>query len=171
VAQSRYYVLRWSSNRFVRYSLVSVVNVLLGQAILASAYGWWHWDAVRSNLLATAVATGPAYWMSRSWVWKGRGRYHLLWEAGPFWGLMFIGLVLSTAMADGAGQFARSVSSARLVQTWIVMAGTLLAYGLLWIFRFFVMDRWLFPGAISADATAVVETVGMAGSEEARPRG
>ena len=168
---ARNHVLGSGSSRFVRYSLVSVVNVLFGQAILATAYGWWHWDAVRSNLLATAVATGPAYWMSRSWVWKGRGRYHFAWEVGPFWALMLAGLLLSTVMADGAGALARSVSSARLVQTGIVMAGTLLAYGLVWIVRFLVMDRWLFPGATRRSATAVVSALDLAPTEEARQVG
>ncbi len=132
-------------NRFLRYSLVSVVNVGLGQGVLATAYALGHMSAVTSNLIATAVATGPAYWLSKYWVWKGRGRYHVAWEVIPFWSLAFLGLVLSTLMAAAAGRLARSITSDRLEQTLVVMAGTLIAYGVIWIIRFYVLDRGLFP--------------------------
>jgi putative flippase GtrA len=123
------------------------MNVGLGQGVLATAYALGHMSAVTSNLIATAVATGPAYWLSKHWVWRGRGRYHLAWEVIPFWSLAFLGLVLSTLMAAAAGRLARSITSDRLEQTVVVMLGTLIAYGVIWILRFFVLDRGLFPAS------------------------
>lgn len=130
--------------KFLRYSLVSIFNVVLGQGILALAFAGFHWTARSSNVLATAIATGPAYYISRTWVWRGQGRSHLLKEVLPFWVLAFVGLGLSTWLAGVAAHQATRFTSVRLEQTGVVMAGTLLAYGSVWVLRFFVLDKVLF---------------------------
>src|SRR5215218_619552 len=69
--------------------------------------------------------------MNRSWAWGRRGRSDLWREVVPFWGIAFAGLVLSTWAADAA-------------TTAVVMAASLLAFGVLWAGKFAVFNTLLF---------------------------
>lgn len=124
--------------------MVSMVNVVVGETILAVAFGLLAWSARSANLLATCLATIPSYMLNRAWVWGRTGRSRLVREVLPFWGMAFLGLALSTWAAGYAESFAIGVTSTRSVQTVVVMVSILATYGGLWIARFFILDTILF---------------------------
>ena len=128
----------------IRYTMVSVVNVVLGETLLGLAFGLWHWSARSSALFSTCIATVPAYLLSRAWVWGKGGRSHLLKEVLPFWVMALAGLALSTWAAEVAESFSRRVTTVRLEQTVIVMSSSLLGFGVLWIVRFVVLNSLIF---------------------------
>ena len=132
------------ARRFGRYSLVSVVNVLLGQSIIAFAFGVLGWTARSANLLACALATLPSILLNRAWVWGRTGRSRLVREAVPFWVMAFAGLALSTWTAGMAEDLALSLTASRPVQTVMVMAAVLAAFGVLWVARFAFLETYLF---------------------------
>lgn len=139
------------ARRALRYSAVSVFNVVLGETIVAVAFGALHWTAQASAVLATTIATGPAYMLNRAWVWRRTGRSHLLQEVAPFWALAFVGLGLSTWAADRARVAALTVNASRTVQTIAVMAATLAAFGVIWVVRFVVLDTVIFAADRCSD--------------------
>lgn len=140
--------IRWARSdqgrKMVRYSMVSVVAVIVSQTILAFAYGVLHWSARPANIAAVSISTIPAYYLNRAWTWGKRGRSHLLREMVPFWGMAFLGLVLSTIAADAAESFAVARWSWRPAQTGVVMAASLAAFGFLWVAKFFILNHYLF---------------------------
>jgi putative flippase GtrA len=133
----------------MRYCLLSLVNVAVGQILLAILFGVLGWTAVRSNVTATAIALAPAFWASKRFVWQEVGRSHVVREIVPFCSLAFLGLVLSTWFAALAQTAATELASSRSVQTLIVMGGVGLGFGIVWVLRFLVLDRLVFASAAS----------------------
>jgi hypothetical protein len=72
------------------------------------------------------------------------GRSHLLREVVPFWVLAFLGLAFSTWAADFGSTMAHHAAASHAVTTAIVMASTLMAFGLLWLGKFAIFNVLLF---------------------------
>jgi putative flippase GtrA len=122
--------------KLVRYSMTSVVGVVLGQSLLQLFYSVLDWSAVASNVAATAISTVPVYLINRYWVWKKKSGNSLRREILPFWGMTFCGLALSSilvAIVDDRTDNALAISVANLA-----------GFGALWLAKFFVLDRVLF---------------------------
>ena len=129
----------------VRYTTVSVVVVPFSQAVFLVCYGVLEWRTARSaNLMGFALGTTLSYYLNRYWAWGKRGRSHLLREVAPFWVMAFIGLAMSTVAVELADDWARKVTERRISQTLIIMAVSLGAWGLLWVAKFFVLNKILF---------------------------
>lgn len=119
----------------LRYCGVSVFNVVTGQALLFLFHAVLGWSGVASNVAAVAIGTGPAYLLSRRWVWRQSGEHRLAAEVLPFWVMAFVGLGLSTlAVAWADHRFESSLA---------VNAAALGAFGVVWVLRFVVLDRLL----------------------------
>jgi putative flippase GtrA len=132
--------------KLVRYSLVSVVSVVVSQVILFLAQ--FHWSARTSNIIAVCLSAVPSYQLNRAWAWGKTGRSHLMKEIVPFWGMALLGLILSTWSADWAESHAASFTSSHLGQKLVVNAAALAAFGVLWVAKFVILNRVLFahPG-------------------------
>jgi hypothetical protein len=77
------------------------------------------------------------------WVFKKSGRSHLTKEVLPFWTIAFVSLVLSTLAVKFAGSQVHSISS-KNVRGAVLVAANFATYGVLWIAKFFVFNRYLF---------------------------
>ena len=130
--------------RAVRYSLVSVASIVISQAILVLAFGLGHLPARTSNVLACVVATGPSYYLNRSWACGRRGKSNLWKEIVPFWALALLGLAFSTWATEAANTFARQSNASHLAATTIVALAALAAFGTLWVGKFIVFNAVLF---------------------------
>jgi putative flippase GtrA len=95
---SRISHLRWVQSQYgaklLRDGGVSAFNVAFGQSLLLATQTVIGLAAVASNIVSVAVSAGPAYFLSRSWVWKKRGKNHFVQEIMPFWTLTFAGFLL-----------------------------------------------------------------------------
>jgi putative flippase GtrA len=128
----------------LRYSAVSVVNVVFGQALLFvfvrlfSATTEWSKGVAwtMANIVAVSLSAVPAYYLNRRWVWGKRGKSHFTKEILPFWGFAFAGLVLSSL----------AVNLAAGITDWKIVANiaNILAFGVLWVVKFFVLDSAVF---------------------------
>jgi putative flippase GtrA len=123
--------------KFWKYSMTSVVGVVLGQSFIflfASVLEWpWGW----ANITAVAISTLPTYYMSRSWVWEKRGKSSLKGEVIPFWVMTFLGLLLSTvAVVILEHQYPDNKILANV--------GNVIGFGILWLAKFFILDSILF---------------------------
>ncbi len=122
--------------KLARYAAASMVGVVTGQSSLLLFYEVFDWNAALSNFLAVAVSSVPAYLVNRYWVWQKTSKNDLRREVVPFWGMAFLGLVLSTiavSWADDRTDWAPAI-----------MAANLGGFGVLWIAKFFVLDKLLF---------------------------
>jgi putative flippase GtrA len=119
-----------------KYAAVSVFNVLFGQGLLVLANHVFEWSFVWSNVFAVSISAFPAYVLSRRWIWQKKGNNHFWKEVVPFWAMAFFGLGLSTLFAYIAAQ----ISDATIV----LQLANLSAFGILWVAKFFVLDKLLF---------------------------
>ena len=120
-----------------RYSMTSVVGVVLGQGFIflfASVLDWpWGW----ANFWAVVISTIPTYEMSRKWVWKKSGKSSLYAEVIPFWVMTLLGLLLSEiAVIWLEAHYPDNHLLANL--------GNFIGFGVLWVAKFFILDRILF---------------------------
>jgi putative flippase GtrA len=111
------------------------------------------------NVIATAIATVPAYWLNRTWTWGKRGKSHPWKELAPFWIIAFIGLVLSTIAVGVAAHNADHISQSHVMRKVIVQLANLVTYGFIWIGRYFVFNRFMF-GADKAGPDTPIEVPG-----------
>ena len=122
--------------KLLRFAAVSVVTVPLGQLLLLFFLEVADTRPFLANLIAVTIATIPNYFLNRYWVWNKRGASSLRSEIVPFWAIAFVGLVLSTALVAVASQLTDL--------TIVFLAANLCAYGVLWVFKFFVLEKYLF---------------------------
>lgn len=120
-----------------RYLVVSAINFVNHQVILFVANSIWGWSGGWANGFAACISAVPAYFLSRSWVWEVQGRHSLRSEVAPFWTLALIGLLVSSAFAQSADW----VLGAGL---WVNVASTA-GYFVVWVAKFFLLDRLFMP--------------------------
>jgi len=129
---------------YLRYVLASAASVAAGQATLLVCFGFAGWPAEVSNLTAFVVGGVVSFTVNRRWTWERRGRSNLVREILPFWALALTGLLLSTWAVGLAEDNAHRIATGRAVQTLLVMAASLLAFGVVWIAKFVAFDRFIF---------------------------
>lgn len=130
--------------KFFRYSVASVVAVVVSLVCLVFFNGVLDLRAWLASVLATAIATVPNYYMNRQWAWGKSGRSHLLKEVVPFWVLAFIGLVFSTVCTNWIEHYAQSHHFAHLTRTAVVAFVYVGAFGVLWVAKFLIFNKVLF---------------------------
>ncbi|MDQ6927363.1 MAG: GtrA family protein [Actinomycetota bacterium] len=130
--------------KLIRYTAVSGVSVVVFELLLFITLGLLKWDARGANVFSVSVSAIPSYYLNRKWAWGKSGRSHFMKEVVPFWAMALLGLVLSTWTADFSKTQADQITNSHLVRTFIVMIGTLAAFGVLWIGKFFVFNKLLF---------------------------
>lgn len=119
-----------------KYLAVSCFNLVVGQSLIVLAHKGFHWGNVPSNVFAVSVSAFPAYVLSRRWIWQKKGNNHFWKEVVPFWAMAFLGLGLSTLFAWIAEQYSDSTA--------VLMLSNLSAFGLLWVAKFFILDKIMF---------------------------
>ncbi|MGH9265660.1 MAG: GtrA family protein [Acidimicrobiales bacterium] len=128
--------------KMVRYSLVSVISVMVSQVVLFIAQSFW--SARTSNIVAVCISAVPSYYLNRKWAWGKHGKSHLMKEIVPFWSLALLGLIFSTWAADYAESNAHHITSSELGARLVVNFAALAAFGVLWVGKFIIFNRVLF---------------------------
>lgn len=150
-----------------RYSVASIVAVIVSEICLVVFNGAIGMSAVVSSSLATSIAAVPNYYLNRKWAWGKHGRSHLLKEVLPFWGLAFAGWALSTVAVYLTDRYAKHHHFAHAWTTALVAVVYVGAFGVLWIAKFVIFNRLLFVHGHHQhheDSTAVpVQTTGATG--------
>ena len=119
----------------LRYCGVSVVNVIVGAGTFLICLGVFDMAPLPANICAWLVSTGPAYLLSRYWVWEQSGPNSVKAEIAPFWILALIGLVFSSLSVTIAG----TVTENELVLLVVQLA----AYGVVWVAKYVVLDQMM----------------------------
>ncbi len=131
-----------------RYMVTSGVSVVVGQVTLFVLYGVFRkFSATSSNVIATGVSAVPAYYMNRNWAWGKSGKSHFWKEVFPFWALAFLGLAVSLVTVSFADKFAKSHSFSHLGAALAVNFASLFAFGVLWVGKYFIFNRFMFSGS------------------------
>jgi putative flippase GtrA len=117
--------------------MTSVVGVVVSQSSLLVMVNVFDWGGLVSNIAAVTLGTIPTYYMSRAWVWNKGGKSSFYAEVLPFWVLTFLGLILSSLFVVF---FENNWPDNKL----LINFGNILGFGVLWVAKFFILDRLLF---------------------------
>ena len=125
---------------FGRFALVSLASLVTGHILLYGLHSVMGVAPVPANLLSTTLNTALVFVANRRWVWNVDGSISVRREVVPFILLAGAGLALSTLMVWA--------TAALIGEGLWVNAANLTAFGIVWLARFFVLDRWVYgsPG-------------------------
>ncbi|MBM45928.1 MAG: hypothetical protein CL458_06690 [Acidimicrobiaceae bacterium] len=122
--------------KLFRYSGVSAVTVVITQTCLWLGLVIVGWPALIANVVAVTVGAVPAYLLNRSWVWGRKDSHSMRDEILPFWLYSVVGLALSSSLVTLAALWWSSTA--------LVMAANLVGFGVLWLGKFFMLEKFLF---------------------------
>ncbi len=167
-ARARIYVKTPEFKRLRRYLAVSAITTVFS---LTALYVFFRvlkvGSAAESNVIATALATVPSYYLNRTWAWGQSGPSHLMREVIPFWVIAFISLVLSTLMVGLAAHEAHHLTHSHFGVTVLVESANLCTYAALWIGKFLLFNKLFF--AKDRAGTEVSGEVGLDGDAVEQP--
>lgn len=130
--------------KLFRYSMASVVAVIVSNVCLLIFVGLMRLGAVWASTLATTIAAVPSYEMNRKWAWGKRGKSHLMKEVLPFWALGLLGWGFSTIAVYLMEQYAKHHHFSHVAKTFWVAFVYLAAFGVLWIGKFIIFNKLMF---------------------------
>ena len=133
--------------KLIRYGGVSVFNVVLAQSLLA-LFVIVGMQAALANLAAVTIGSVPAYLLARRYVWEKSGPHSIRHEVLPFWVLNFVGLLLSTVSTS----VAHNIWGSKVLG---INAASLLAWFVVWVAKYVLLDRAVFKTKENEAATAV----------------
>jgi putative flippase GtrA len=151
-----------SMSRFIRYSMVSAVAIVISQVTILVCAWVFGLSGIAANTIGALVATPASYELNRKWAWRKGGKSHLWREVVPFWALTIIGWLASTGTVEIADSLCKSHGVTGLARAVAIMGASLFAYGVVWIGKFFLFNRLIFAtaNAIAGDEDAGGEIAG-----------
>jgi putative flippase GtrA len=130
--------------KLFRYSMASVVAVIVSNVFLLLFVGVLNMGEVLASMLATSIAAVPSYEMNRRWAWGKTGKSHVMKEVVPFWGLALLGFAFSTVAVWVVGRYARDHHFSHGAKTVAVLLVYFAAFGVLWVGKFMIFNSFMF---------------------------
>jgi putative flippase GtrA len=142
--------------RFIRYSLVSGVAIVISQVTILICTWLFGLSGIAANTIGALAATPASYELNRRWAWGKSGRSHVWREMVPFWSLTLLGWLASTGTVEIADSMAKSHHVVGLGRSVAIMGASLFAYGVVWIVKFVIFNRLVFVdrGTVTGTGTA-----------------
>jgi putative flippase GtrA len=131
-----------SGKRMFRYTMVSIISTSISFAVLIIIYGVLKlWTQVPSTLISNLTGVLPSYYLNRNWAWGKAGKSHVTREVLPFWIASVLGILASVAAAAEARHISIAHHLHHLSSTLLVVGANVLAFSVLWVFKFIVFNR------------------------------
>jgi len=144
------------SQKFIRYSMVSAVAIVISQVTILICAWLFDLSGVAANAIGAVVSTPASYELNRKWAWGKSGKSHMWKEVAPFWALTILGLAASTGTVQIADTMAHSDHVTGLGRAVAIMGASLFAYGVIWIVKFVIFNRLVFVTRPTADDAGLV---------------
>ena len=126
----------------IRYAAVSVEFVPVGQ-ILIQVLGAMVFDRdyTKASIVAAAILTVPNFFANKMWVWKDTSRDKLRTQVLVFWVAAMLGVAAATGLTYLVEQQFHNEGA---VEALAVFCAQLVGFGIVWVGRYLILDRWLF---------------------------
>lgn len=126
----------------LRYAGVSVVFVPVGQVMIQILGYLLDRNYTAASLLTSAILTLPNFFANKIYVWRVTSKDNLRTQVTVFWVAAMLGVTFATTLTYFVGQLTKDKSA--MVEGIAVVCAQLLGFGIVWVGRFLVLDRWLF---------------------------
>ncbi|MGK2879368.1 MAG: GtrA family protein [Mycobacterium sp.] len=131
-------ILLWA-----RYAGASVIAGLISEAVFLGTY-WFDAIPLLASLLAFIAGAVPNYLMNRYWAWQRRGRADRTMEVLPYAAIVVGTAVIAILVTTAADHWVREHIEAHALQTTLVGAAFLATYGVMFVLKFVLFDRFIF---------------------------
>ncbi|AGZ53607.1 GtrA family protein [Mycobacterium kansasii] len=125
----------------LRYAAVALVFLPIGQGLI-QVLGPWLDNYTLASLLAAAIVTIPNFFANKRFVWRAVSGENLHHQVLVFWTVVMLAVGLATYFTylvdDAMAGYSRPVHGV------VVFLVQVLGFGLVWIGRYLILDRWLF---------------------------
>ena len=129
--------------KLLRYAGVSAVFVPLGQVLIQLlAQFVFDRDFTKSSVVSAAILTLPNFFANKRFVWRNTSRDNLRTQIIVFWVAAMLGVTFATTLTWLVEKAV--VGRSHLVESGAVFLAQLTGFGLVWVVRFLVLDRWIF---------------------------
>jgi putative flippase GtrA len=138
---------------FLRYGAGSLVAMGCSELMLIGSYDIAGAGPLTAAILAWAAGALPNYVLNRRWAWRadhtgqgqgGRGR-----ELALYWTITLSTAAAAVAMTTGMDDVVKGSVTSRGAQSLLLALVYLLAYGVVFIVKFVLFDRWVFANGRS----------------------
>ncbi|OBG25084.1 hypothetical protein A5764_06650 [Mycobacterium sp. 852002-51057_SCH5723018] len=127
---------------------MALVFLPIGQGLI-QFIGAWLGNYTAASLLAAAIVTVPNFLANKHFVWRVTSDEKLREQVVIFWIVVMLAVSLatfSTYLVDHA-----LVDKTTAIRATAVFVVQVLGFGVVWIGRFFILDRWFFNLAKEAE--------------------
>lgn len=131
----------------LRYVGVALVFVPLGQVVIQVIALFMHNRRGEANftaasVISAAILTLPNFFANKRFVWRDTSRENLHTQVVVFWVAAMLGVTLATVLTAVVEHMTRG--NDHVVQAICVFFAQCLGFGLVWIGRYLILDKWLF---------------------------
>ena len=147
IADLRARVKSPSGKKAIKYTLVSLISVVVTLITFLILNGLLRIDAVLSNVLSVTAGGVPSFWLNRRWAWGKTGKSNIWKEHIPFWVMNFTGLALSTWAVAMAERWGLENLDSHALRTGLNACANLASFGVLWIAKFMIFNKLFFVDA------------------------
>lgn len=129
--------------KLLRYAGVSAVFVPVGQLLIQLlAQLTFDRDFTKASVASAAILTLPNFFANKYFVWRDANRDNLRTQIIVFWVAAMLGVTFATTLTWLVEKAVADKS--HLVESGAVFLAQLTGFGLVWVVRFLVLDRWIF---------------------------
>jgi putative flippase GtrA len=132
-----------AGNRFLRFLPAALAAVLTSQVVLAILTGPVNMGGFTAGVLASVVAAGVSYVLSR-WAWERKGKPDLLRETLPFWAVSIAVWLILGATTHFANSWAKSNGITHLERHLVVNGAYFAMNCITFVCRFLIFHYLLF---------------------------
>lgn len=127
----------------LRYAGISVVFVPLGQ-ILIQVLGKYAFDRnyTAASVVSALILTTPNFFANKYLVWRETSRDNMTTQVTVFWIAAIIGVSFATGLTWLVEQ--QFHDDEAWIEGSAVFFAQLFGFGVVWVARYLVLDRWIF---------------------------
>jgi putative flippase GtrA len=148
--------------RFSRYTIGSIICFGVSELVFVALFAPDLLGARGAAIVASIAGIIPGYFLNRSWTWGRRGRSDFWREVVPYWATALISTLIA-ALGTGLAN-ALFADQPRGIRTIINATAYMVIYGVLFVAKFVIFQRWLFAPAEADAAHSASETPPAAGA-------
>lgn len=131
----------------LRYAAVSVVFVPVGQILIqilaATLYRGSDNNFTWASMTAAAILTLPNFFANKHFVWRETSSDNLRTQMLVFWVAAMLGVSVATGLTFLVERMVHGSVSGP-VEALAVFCAQIVGFGIVWVGRYLILDRWLF---------------------------
>ena len=122
--------------------VAKTVFVPVGQILVQVLGSVFDGNYTKASIVASGILTVPNFFANRHFVWRVVNRDNMRTQVLVFWTAAMLGVTLATLLTFAVENV--MIDAAPLAKRVAVFFAQLTGFGIVWVIRYLILDRWLF---------------------------